>query len=441
MFDPLRRLSLLLGVLLIAPPLGASDGLPDPTFGPGNNGRIRVAFDLGGTLADYAQGIAVDALDRIVLCGQAFNGANYDFAVARLTRDGALDATFDGDGRLTWDRGTNDDDFCSDITLGPDGTTPWLTGKTGDSIYISAVPPNPIVEWGPFNPVTPPRIVAQSDGKLVVAYSDADGLGDFVVTRWSPSPLTLDPQFGNNGIATIAFDLGGSEKDFLYDLALQPDGKILLVGAAEWGGGDFDFAIARLLPNGAPDTGFGPYSTGRTFFGFDLDLTQPDEARAVAIAENGTIYVVGSAGTNTGRDAGIIALGADGYLLAQTHFALGLNPTTRVTAAVVQDDGKLVVAGRTTQLSSEDDNWHYRLLPTLAIDQGFLGPVVELDPGIGGGDWPVGIALQGGKPVIGGTAEWASPDFDFAAMRLENALIFADGFTRGSTGHWSLTAP
>ena len=39
----------------------------------------------------------------------------------------------------------------------------------------------------------------------------------------------------------------------------------------------------------------------------------------------------------------------------------------------------------------------------------------------------MGVALQSGRAVLVGTAEWADPDYDFAVLRLEGSLIFADG--------------
>jgi uncharacterized delta-60 repeat protein len=79
-----------------------SAGTLDPTFG--GTGLVTVAF---GAFDDYAYGVAVDSLDRVVVAGSTFNGSNYDFAVARLTTDGALDSSFDGDGKQTIAFGTS----------------------------------------------------------------------------------------------------------------------------------------------------------------------------------------------------------------------------------------------------------------------------------------------------------------------------------------------
>src|SRR3954452_3508457 len=67
----------------------------------------------------------------------------------------------------------------------------------------------------------------------------------------------LDTTF--NGTGKRAVDFGG-ELDELYDVAVQTDGKIVAVGsktASNTYGNGGDFAVARLLDNGTPDTTFG----------------------------------------------------------------------------------------------------------------------------------------------------------------------------------------
>src|SRR5262245_28550639 len=76
----------------------------DTTFD--GDGKQTIGF--GGT-DEFARAVAIDSLDRIVLTGSTYNGSNKDFAVARLTIAGALDTTFDGDGKQTIAFGTGED--------------------------------------------------------------------------------------------------------------------------------------------------------------------------------------------------------------------------------------------------------------------------------------------------------------------------------------------
>src|SRR5205085_6845061 len=62
------------------------------------------------------------------------------------------------------------------------------------------------------------------------------------------APGDLDPRFGTAG--RVATDFGGGE--FANAIAIQKDGKIVLVGSI-LPGGTVHFAMARYLKSGAPD--------------------------------------------------------------------------------------------------------------------------------------------------------------------------------------------
>jgi len=59
-------------------------------------------------------------------------------------------------------------------------------------------------------------------------------------------------------------------------MVLQPDGKILVAGSTNVGG-NYDFAVARLLANGLPDNTFGV--GGRT----TIDMGADEFANAMAL--------------------------------------------------------------------------------------------------------------------------------------------------------------
>src|ERR1700687_3093364 len=64
------------------------------------------------------------------------------------------------------------------------------------------------------------------------------------------SPGVLDPNFGAGGKTTVAF--GGGNNASALGMALQPDGKIVVVGSAQMQAGsrDYDFAISRTNAHG-----------------------------------------------------------------------------------------------------------------------------------------------------------------------------------------------
>ena len=74
-------------------------------------------------------------------------------------------------------------------------------------------------------------------------------------------------------------------------IALQPDGRIVVAGAT--GGPNPDFAIARLLEDGTPDTDFTDSGVMTIdFFGFT------DVGESVAVTDDGKIVVAGLARDN-----------------------------------------------------------------------------------------------------------------------------------------------
>jgi uncharacterized delta-60 repeat protein len=75
----------------------------DPTFGTG--GAAYTDFDHSNEVADA---LAIDAKGRILAAGQATVGAEQVFGVARYTKSGDPDLTFDGDGVASTDVGGYD---------------------------------------------------------------------------------------------------------------------------------------------------------------------------------------------------------------------------------------------------------------------------------------------------------------------------------------------
>ena len=92
-----------------------ANGSADGSFGSG--GLATVGFS---TQDDFARDLALDANGRIIVSGQASNRVNPDFAVARFTSGGVLDASFDGDGRFTVDF-FGSFDGAENVGIQPDG--------------------------------------------------------------------------------------------------------------------------------------------------------------------------------------------------------------------------------------------------------------------------------------------------------------------------------
>lgn len=160
-------------------------------------------------------------------------------------------------------------------------------------------------------------MAVQSDGKVVLVGSaeiNTDGNTDFAVTRLNTDG-SLDTTFGTNGKKTIAFDLGGVNTDVATCVAIQSDGKIVIGGYSQITiSGNFDFAVVRLNTNGSLDTTFS--TDGKATVAFDAGGTLDDRAAGLAIQPDGSIVLVGYAKTafNGACDFAIARLMTNGEL-------------------------------------------------------------------------------------------------------------------------------
>ena len=195
-------------------------------------------------------------------------------------------------------------------------------------------------------------LVIQPDGRIVVVgCSSESGRRVFAAVRYRPDGAT-DGDFGTAG--RVLTDLGG-ESD-VADVALQPDDRIIVVGNVARPGSLHDFAVVRYNADGSPDRGFG--ARGQVV----ADLGSDDYAAAVAVQPDGKIVVVGPTGTPGRRDMAVVRYNADGspddrFGTGGIRLAdLGSSrPSDDVAIAVaVQPDGKIVVAGYSNRPGSYD---------------------------------------------------------------------------------------
>ena len=156
----------------------------------------------------------------------------------------------------------------------------------------------------------------------------------------SASPGDLDPSFSLDGVVDVDFAVMGQE--FRNG---APDGsKVVAVGSV----GE-DFGVARLRAGGALDGAFAGGDGRRT-----IDFGYGDDAYGVAVDDDGSISIVGSADDAQGepqlavarlkRGGGLDAsFNDDGLVTTRSPDGFGLWGYD----AVIQPDGKLVVSGET----------------------------------------------------------------------------------------------
>lgn len=147
---------------------------------------------------------------------------------------------------------------------------------------------------GFFAGVLARQFAFQEDGKIVVAASiltESPTDIDFGVARFNPDG-TLDDEFNNGGTVVTDFKPDGtSGLDILTSIAIQDDDKIVVAGHTVYDDpGTSSFALARFKADGSRDLDFGPQGIGQVIYGFP---GQEDYARGLAVQPDGKILLVG----------------------------------------------------------------------------------------------------------------------------------------------------
>ncbi len=181
------------------------NGSLDSSFGSGG----KVFTDFSG-YSDQAKAVAIDANNNIVVAGHTLTGSTTDsirFALVRYTENGALDASFGSGGK---------------VTAGPIGYRSFVYGR---------------------------GLAIQADGRIAVSgiVETTDfSYADFGVARFN-SDGSPDSSFGPDGTGFVVTDFYGA-KDYAWGgLAMQADGRIVVVGGTGAAGSQ-DIELARYMP-------------------------------------------------------------------------------------------------------------------------------------------------------------------------------------------------
>ncbi len=382
----------------------AQFGALDMNFG--SQGKQTTSFSQGN---DAAHDVALQSNGKIVLAGFARNkeNTNDDFALLRYNADGQLDTTFGVGGKIT--------------------TQFWAA-------------PHENMEQAN-------AVALQADGKIIAAGFTLNPQGQtvFALARYNVDG-TLDKSFDVDGLVTTRLRNKPEEMDdYITDIALQADGKIVVTG---WSlsyddkekRSHFDIATVRYLSNGALDQSFGAAKTGIVI----TPMGQSDDgANGLVIQPDGKIVVAGASCnsldcsvTNGNFDFAFARYNTDGSLDntfnddGKATFATSIliynDGASRVT---LQQDGRIVAAGGR---SKGDDN--YRQMGDFALVR--LNSNGQLDTGFGAMGWvktPIGLDRSGaadiayrpdGKLVAAGAALYNTVNSDFAiAMYNSNGSL------------------
>lgn len=211
-------------------------------------------------------------------------------------------------------------------------------------------------------------IAIQPDGKILVAGGSAREI----------------VRLNADGSLDSTFDVGsGATSSAIREVLLQPDGKILVAGGFNAFNGIARDAIARLLPNGAVDPSFVANNWNRLSW-----------IRSMALQSDGKIVIGGyfTRSSNSASNDSVARLNADGSVDASFQG----NASAYVELVRVDPFGRVLVAGRFTAMNGSSRNYIARLNPDGSLDTSF-------NTFNGPNYWCWAIATQGdGKVVVGG---------------------------------------
>ncbi len=312
----------LFAVISMAWSVSASTNWVDFTFNPGS-----------GT-DQLVETTVVQPNGKIIIAGafQTYNGVDRKF-IARLNSNGSLDQTF------------------------------------------NAVPN----DWV--------RCVAvQTDGKILIGgkFTTIGGVARNRVARLNADG-TLDTSFNpGSGVEGAFFPSDPNDIPFLFSIAVQTDGKILIGGGFLSYNGTARSCIARLNANGSLDTTFNPGNGARE-----------DWVKNIYIQNNKILVVGWFRGFGDQPHNKIVRLNMNGTV--DTSFApVTFHERSSLYTLAIQPDGKYLVSGHFTNVNTIEHHGVVRLNTNGTLDGTFNAQV-------GTNDFVESVkALANGKILVGG---------------------------------------
>lgn len=303
------------------------------------DGSLDFSFVVGSGLDGWVKVLCVQPDDKIILAGsfQHYNGTSRN-GLLRLNADGTLDFSFNP--------GLGSNGYINAIAVQSDGKIiigGYFTSFNGSSqkcivrLTTNGTVDATFVTGNGFNgDVTALEI--QPDGKIVVG-------GGFSSYNTTPS-VYRTVRLNIDGALDGGFWSPSSGGSYPNDIALQPDGKILLAG--------FDNGstplIRRLNSNGYVDATFLPPNIGGCC------------ASSIVYQNDGKVIVGGELSYMANNDVSynLVRLNSDGSF--DQSFMVGSGPNDDVMTVELQADNRILIGGYFTQYNGVSQNRIARLM-------------------------------------------------------------------------------
>lgn len=227
----------------------------DPTFG--TNGKVTTTIPNRSVVGFD---VAIDSMQRIIVCGRILGGANTDAVFVRYNSNGSIDTTFGTNGIAVIDDGGNAN-LALTVIIEPNTDKIIAGGLSGNNFAVYKLNFNGSLDtgFGGDGIVSTTisgssrvnGIAQQTNGKITVGGS-SDSNANAAFARYTANG-TLDTTFGNNGIAIINKLPTGTEA--VTNISIPSGtGADIYASLNSTNGGT---GVLKLLTNGTPDVGFG----------------------------------------------------------------------------------------------------------------------------------------------------------------------------------------
>ena len=260
-------------------------------------------------------------------------------------------------------------------------------------------------------------VAIQPDGKILVGgfSADANGISDFALARYGINGALDTVGFGA-GIGKVITPFGQDTEDEALDIALQNDGKIVLVGMS-----DSSLVLTRYLATGAVDPNFGV--GGKVIETF---TNSSAVANGVAIQPDGKIIIAGGLMGSQGNDFLLIRYNSNGTRdgsfgsggVVMTDFVKGtVHGVDSATDVAIAADGSIVVAGNA--VFGSDADWAVaRYTSNGGLDQTFgtSGKVLLSNGDDDGSATAVALGQNGLIALAGYTNAKGTRDFQLTTL-------------------------
>jgi uncharacterized delta-60 repeat protein len=211
------------------------------------------------------------------------------------------------------------------------------------------------------------NMAVQPDGKIVIGgyFTTVQGVPRNLIARLN-SDGSLDTSFnpGTGATDIIAGGIDGDIDPFVFWVAVQPDGKIIITGNFRNYNGQSSVGVARLNPDGSRDATFN--------VGGGLDSW----GRHIELLPNGQIRLSGWFTQYRGQSFNrLVRINSDGS--PDNSFNPYFGDSTSCYCTALQGDGKIVVSGHSINAQGLFHREIERLNPDGSVDPNFVASTTD----------------------------------------------------------------